>query len=308
MVTANWQRSATQINDTGNLDDIVKQAGLDFNVERVPLHTDDFARLRVKGRVAHVRVDPDGERRVIGVVSDKYRMMHNVDAIAPFEYLVRQTGARVTRAGTVGHGRLSYVFAQLPRPVQIAPGDFMRQDILWTNSYDASTPISIMMAPTRLVCRNQIVLMKHRGLGFTIRHGANVHERTREAARVMGQMLSGYDGVTQRMRAMVQVPMNTERLRQYHELVTLLPDDPAEQPRVQKLHEDWADRFENGIGMGSDRRTLYHAMQGVIEAVDHKPLSRRVKNPTWFATLGSGGNLKRRAWAAAERMLAVSNN
>lgn len=108
---------------------------------------------------------------------------------------------------------------------------------------------------------------------------------------------------------MARMPMDTGRLRAYFEAVTPLPKEEDRQAPVRARHERWTQLFEAGIGNDGPRtRTLFHALNAVTEDVDHRELSRRVKDPVYYATLGAGGQLKQRAWAEAEKMIGFSLN
>lgn len=103
---------------------------------------DDKARMPVRDRMANVRVDTDGERHILGVVSSGYEVVHNVEALVGFSHVVRQAGAKFTRAGTIDRGRIAYAFADLPEPVEILPGDPVKRSLMLTNSFDGSTPLA----------------------------------------------------------------------------------------------------------------------------------------------------------------------
>ena len=310
VATVNWQRGAARVEEADDLQAVIDAGGLDYRVEQVPLVTDDAAEMRISDRVANVRVEPDGERRVLGVVSRRgYEVVPNTDALKSFDQLVQQAGARYTQAGTIDYGRVAYVFAELPEPVEIIPGDPVQRSLMFTNSFDGSTPLGFVAAPVRLWCTNQVAMARRRGYGFTIRHNANAMDRAREAAKVLGQLNNAFDRITDRMKIMASMQVDGNRLKQYFESILPTPEEEGPRERVKARHDRWTERFETGIGnTGPNTRTLYHAFNAITEDVDHRHLSRRVKDPVWYATFGGGGQLKQRAWAEAERVIGVTRN
>ncbi len=307
--TVNWQRGGVRIEDDGDLNRMINAAKLDYRVESVPLRTDDEARLPIRDRVANIRIDPDGERRVLGFVSKGYQIVRNDAGLQAFDYIVRQAGAKFTRAGTIDHGRIAYAFADLPEPVEIVPGDPVVRSMMFTNSFDGSLPLGFVCSTLRLWCTNQLSHARRKGHGFAIRHNVNALDRAKDAAKLLGRATRAFDRVTEEMRVMAKTPMDTQGLRSYFEAVAPLPDDVARYAPVKAKHERWTGLFENGIGnTGRRTRSLWHAVNAITEDVDHRELSRRVKDPVYYATLGAGGQLKQRAWAEAEKLIGVTVN
>ncbi len=309
VATVNWQRGGVQIDDDGNLNHVIDNAGLDYRVDSVPLRTDDEARLPIRDRVVNVRIDEDGERHVLGFVSKGYEIVPNDAGLRAFDYIVRQAGAKFTRAGTIDNGRVAYAFANLPEPVEIVPGDPVVRSLMFTNSFDGSLPLGFVCSTLRLWCTNQLSHARRRGHGFAIRHNVNALDRAKEAAKLLGQATRAFDRVTEEMRVMARTPMDAQRLRSYFEAIAPLPEEPERHGPVKARYERWTDLFENGIGnTGPRARSLWHAVNAITEDVDHRDLGRRVKDPVYYATLGAGGQLKQRAWIDAEKLIGVSLN
>lgn len=309
VATVNWQRGGVKIDDDGNLGRVIAEAGLDYRVESVPLMTDDEARLPIRDRVANVRIEPDGERTVLGFVSKGYEIVPNDAGLKSFDYIVRHAGAKFTKAGTIDHGRVAYAFADLPEPVEIVKGDPVVRSLLFTNSFDGSLPLGFVCSTVRLWCTNQLTHARRKGHGFAIKHNVNALDRANEAAKLLSMATRSFDRVTEKMRAMAKTPVDSRRLQAYFELVAPLPDEPERHGPIKVKHERWTDLFENGIGnTGQQTRSLWHAVNAITEDVDHRDLGNRVKNPVLYATLGTGGRLKQRAWVEAEKLIGVTLN
>ena len=304
----NWQHGGTSISHGETSAEIVERAGLDYRVEPVPLITADSSRLPIRNRVANVRVDPSGERQVVGFVSSNYEIVPNTEALRSFDDVVRRVGARYTQAGTIGDGRIAYAFADLPEPVEILPGDPIVRSLMFTNSFDGSVPLGFILTTQRLWCSNQLVHARRHGRGFSIRHSANARDRARQAGTLLSRAVRSFDRITEQMRMMARTPLDTTGLRTYFDAVEPLPEKEARRRAVQARHERWTQRYECGIGNDGRRtRSLFHAVNAITEDVDHRDLGRRVKDPMFYATLGAGGRLKQRAFTIAERLMGNNN-
>lgn len=87
----------------------LKLAGLDWNVIQKSIYTADGT--KVDGYRANVR---DRDNRVLGVVSDRYKVVQNSEAFKFTDTLLGE-GVRYETAGSLQEGRKVWILARLPR-------------------------------------------------------------------------------------------------------------------------------------------------------------------------------------------------
>ena len=88
--------------------DALKVAGLDWKVDARPVFTDNG--IKIPGYVANTR---DSDNSVLGIVSDKYKIVQNVDAFAFTDSLIGED-CRYETAGSLRNGKSTFMLAKLP--------------------------------------------------------------------------------------------------------------------------------------------------------------------------------------------------
>lgn len=106
---APWHGLGTRVEEAPNSREALRLAGLDWNVVQESIHTADGR--RIEGFRANIR-DRDG--RVLGVVTDRYRVVQNEDAFAFTDQLLGE-GVSYETAGAIQNGRRIWILARLPK-------------------------------------------------------------------------------------------------------------------------------------------------------------------------------------------------
>ena len=107
----------------------------------------------IAGYKANVR-STDG--RVLGIVSDRYKVVQNQDA---FQFTDELLGEGVTyeTAGSLQMGWKVWMLARMPQRYIIA-GDEIAHYLVIMNSHDGSSGVKVAMAPIRVVCQNTLTI------------------------------------------------------------------------------------------------------------------------------------------------------
>jgi len=109
----------------------------------------------VPATVVNVR---ETDNRVLGVVSDRYKIVQNVDAFAFVNHLVgkKKEDAHITTAGVLFGGRRIFLCAEMKAVTVL--GDTIDPYIVFTNSHDGSTAVTAAITPIRVVCNNTLTM------------------------------------------------------------------------------------------------------------------------------------------------------
>jgi hypothetical protein len=138
----------------------------------------------------------------------------------------------------------------------------------------------------------------------------DIQEHVREAERLLDRSILSFDSFAEQAKAFAGHMLKKEALAAYFE--TLVPNpqdgDPA---RAIATRETFQRLFESGKGndLPTVRGTLWAALNGVVEYVDHERQTRvregenAVQNRFKSAQFGSGAVLKERAWSQALALL-----
>lgn len=103
-----WHGLGTRVNEALNSEEALTAAGLDWNVIQEPIYTETEE--LIEGYKANVR---DTDRQVLGVVTDRYKIVQNQEAFAFTDELLGE-GVRYETAGSLQGGRKVWLLAHLP--------------------------------------------------------------------------------------------------------------------------------------------------------------------------------------------------
>lgn len=109
-----WHRLGTIVMEAPASAEALRLAGLDWTVEQEPVYTEHNE--MVKGYKANVR---SSDRRVLGVVSDRYKVVQNTDAFSFTDELLGN-GVKYETAGSLQEGKRVWLLARLPKEYVIA--------------------------------------------------------------------------------------------------------------------------------------------------------------------------------------------
>jgi phage/plasmid-like protein (TIGR03299 family) len=152
-------------------------AELDWNVIQHPVFVDGKT---AHGYVANVR---DIDNSVLGIVTNKYKIVQNEDAFSFTDALLDHDVLYET-AGSLNKGKKVWMLAKLPQ--QIVLGDEINPYLCFTNSHDGTGAIKVMVTPVRVVCNNTLNL----ALGtakrcWSTKHMGNMEGKLIEAKRTL---------------------------------------------------------------------------------------------------------------------------
>ena len=106
---APWHGLGVKVDDAPDSSTALYLAGLDWRVVQKALVTADG--YLVPGFKANVR---ETDHQVLGVVTDRYRVVQNEEAFAFTDELIGE-GVTYETAGSIQHGRKTWILAKLPQ-------------------------------------------------------------------------------------------------------------------------------------------------------------------------------------------------
>ena len=102
-----WHGLGTRVEKAPCSEDALRLAGLDWQVVQEPIYTDTGE--IIPGYKANVR---DRDRRVLGVVTDRYKIIQNHEAFA-FTDTLLGSGVRYETAGSLQEGKRVWIFHRI---------------------------------------------------------------------------------------------------------------------------------------------------------------------------------------------------
>ena len=174
-----WHGLGRIIMDAPASREALELAGLDWQVESRNIYSGTGA--MIPGYRANVRSTDDA---VLGVVSDRYRIVQNEEAFQFTDDLLGE-GVTYETAGSLQGGKKVWMLARLPRKYLIA-GDQVVPYLVIFNSHDGSSGVKVATTPIRVVCQNTLNLALNTAKrSWTARHTENVLLRVQDARETL---------------------------------------------------------------------------------------------------------------------------
>jgi phage/plasmid-like protein (TIGR03299 family) len=262
-----WHRLGTALEETDLYDwpTASKKAGLDWEVELVPLVTAD-----TQAQVTHRAVRRRSDARVLGVVGPRYAPLQNKDAFRWFQPFLDAREAALHTAGSLRSGSRIWVLAKLNRdPLVIAEGDTVEKFILLSHGHDGSLAVRCGFSPIRVVCANTLAMAHGSDASKLIRlkHTKDVLANLANVREVMDLASAAFEATAEQYRRLARKSVNQADLRQYVKRVLKIESEEDISTRSKNMVEEIARLAETGRGnnLPSVRGTLWTAYNGVSE-------------------------------------------
>ena len=249
-------------------------AGLDWEVKQKDLFTEDY--FPVPGYKANVR---DTDEKVLGVVTDKYKVVQNTEAFSFTDSLLGE-GVRYETAGSLAGGKKIWLLAKLPDEYIIA-GDRVSPYLVFSNTHDGSGAVRVAITPIRVVCNNTLnIALKTAKRSFSMIHTGDINRKMDEARDTLfmaGEYMEGLGREIENLR------MKKISDRQVEEYISMLipssENDTVQQHRnVRKLRENMRARYYDAPDLKDMGKNGYRFINAVSDFATHNEPLRRTAN------------------------------
>lgn len=174
-----WHGLGTQVNGALTSKEALICAGLDWRVLQENVYTS--AGELVSGYKANIR---DMDRNVLGIVSDRYKIVQNEEAFSFTDSLLGE-GVKYETAGSIANGKIVWMLAKMPDRYIVA-GDAIEPYVVFSNTHDGSGAVRVAMTPVRVVCQNTLNLALNTAKRtWSAKHTGNVLNRLDEARETL---------------------------------------------------------------------------------------------------------------------------
>lgn len=291
---APWHGLGTMVTEAPCSADALKLAGLDWQVVQRELFTSDG--ILAAGFKANVRAEDD---RVLGVVTDRYRVVQNEEAFAFTDALLGE-GIRYETAGSLQGGRRTWILAKLPQRYIIS-GDEVTPYMVFMNSHDGTGAIKAAMTPIRVVCQNTLnIALKRAKRSWSIHHTGNIRNKMEEARNTLLYADDYMAELGKEIDSLNRIKMTD---RQVYEGIDLLFPDSGDSSEQQKknavrMKEDIKMRYFDAPDLKGMGKTAYRFVNAVSDFATHaKPIRERANyKESLFARTVDGNQLIDKAY------------
>lgn len=267
-----WHGLGTKVEEAPTSADALRLAGLDWNVEQKNIQLCGGS--KVPGYKANVR-STDG--KVLGVVSDRYRIVQNADA---FEFTDSIIGGdvRYETAGSLNGGKKIWLLAKLPETEIV--GDKTEPYLCFSNTHDGSGAVRVCMTPIRVVCNNTLNLaLDSAKRAWSVRHTGSLQSKMHEA-RTCLRMANTYMGaLAEKADRMANTTITRDQLNMI--LDELFPEDEhsteREKQNAKKLRDEYMVCYF-APDLIKFRDTAWGAYNAMSDMITHNAPLRKTEN------------------------------
>lgn len=173
-----WHGLGTPVEEAPNSYEALRVAGLNWKVESKPVFVNNK---EVPNYVANVR---DSDNSVLGIVTNRYKIVQNEEAFAFTDALI-SGDVRYETAGSLKNGKRIWLLAKLPETKVI--DDVVVPYVCFTNTHDGTGAVQAIMSPIRVVCNNTLNLaLTNVKRSWSMRHIGDINGKIEEARQVLG--------------------------------------------------------------------------------------------------------------------------
>jgi phage/plasmid-like protein (TIGR03299 family) len=131
------------------------EAGLDWEVKKVPLYA-EVGKKRIKsGAEALIRTSDD---KVLTIVTDSWQPCQNSEAFEFFNDFTAAGDMEMHTAGSLMEGKHVWALAKIKDSFELFGGDKVDGYLLFSNPHQFGKSIDIRFTPIRVVCNNTLTL------------------------------------------------------------------------------------------------------------------------------------------------------
>ena len=269
-----WHGLGTKVLEAPASKDALQLAGLNWRVMQEPIYT--AMEELVDGYKANVR---DSDRKVLGVVTDRYRVIQNDEAFAFTDGLLGE-GVKYETAGSLQGGRKVWLLAHMPHEYIIS-GERIIPYLLFSNTHDGSGAIKVALTPIRVVCQNTLNLaLAGAKRSWSMIHTGDIKEKMQEAKDTLFLAENYMDELGKEFEALRMKKLTDKQVMEYIEILLPIEDGstPQQEKNMKRLREDMKIRYFDAPDLQGVGKNAYRFVNAVSDFATHAEPLRRTAN------------------------------
>ena len=269
-----WHGLGTKVLEAPASKDALQLAGLDWRVLQEPIYT--AMEELVDGYKANVR---DSDRKVLGVVTDRYRVIQNDEAFAFTDELLG-AGVKYETAGSLQGGRKVWLLAHMPHEYIIS-GERISPYLLFSNTHDGSGAIKVALTPIRVVCQNTLNLaLTNAKRSWSMIHTGDIKEKMQEAKDTLFLAENYMDELGKEFEALRMKKLTDKQVMEYIEILLPIEDGstPQQEKNMKRLREDMKIRYFDAPDLQGVGKNAYRFVNAVSDFATHAEPLRKTAN------------------------------
>ena len=254
--------------------DALRLAGLNWNVIQEPVYTAENE--VIDGVKCNIR---DVDRKVLGVVSNKYKVVQNEEAFAFVDALLGE-GVRFETAGSLNGGKRVWMLAHMPHEY-IIMSEHISPYLLFSNTHDGTGAVRVAITPVRVVCNNTLNLaLATAKRSFSMIHTSSIENKLKEAQDTLFMAQQYMDSLGKEFENLRKKEMSDRMVDEYIKLLLPLENDATaiQKRNISRLREDLSMRYYDAPDLKDVGKNAYRFINAVSDFATHANPIRRTEN------------------------------
>ena len=270
--TAPWHGLGTRVEESPGSKEALEAAGLNWQVIQKEICTQD-GRI-IPGFRANIR---DQDQRVLGVVTNRYKVVQNEEAFAFTNQLLGE-GVTYETAGSLQDGRRTWILARLPQRYIIS-GDEITPYLVFMNSHDGTGAIKAAMTPVRVVCQNTLNLaLATAKRSWSTNHTGDIRGKLKDAEQTLLYAGHYMKELGKAIDQLNQIRLSDQRVYEYIDELFPIMEEATEMQKknIVRLRDDVKLRYFEAPDLRNTGKNAYRFINAVSDFATHaKPLKER---------------------------------
>ena len=289
-----WHGLGTMVAEAPNSKDALRLAGLNWKVLQEPVYTENEE--LIQGYKANVR---DTDRKVLGVVTDRYKVIQNEEAFAFTDTLLGE-GVRYETAGSLQEGRRVWMLARLPREFIIG-GERISPYMVFSNTHDGSGAVKTALTPIRVVCNNTLNLaLRTAKRSWSMIHTGDISGKIEEAKNTLLLADEYMTALGQEFENLRKIKLSEKQVLDYIKILLPMEENYSllQKRGVEKLRADMKMRYFDAPDLKDVGNNGYRFVNAVSDFATHSTPRRKTANykENIFASTADGNPMIDRAY------------
>jgi phage/plasmid-like protein (TIGR03299 family) len=150
-----WHGLGTRVSENISVDDMLKESGLDWEVQKVPAYAELNGQKIASGHDMLIRTS---DNTALDMVSGNWNPVQNAEAFDFFREFVEAGDMEMHTAGSLQDGKRVWCLAKVKDSFTINGKDQVDSYLLLTNPHMYGRAVDIRFTPIRVVCNNTLTL------------------------------------------------------------------------------------------------------------------------------------------------------
>lgn len=255
------------IRGSSNVANALAMSGLDWRVEQHVM-TDFVTGVKVPGFKLNVR---DTDNRVLGVVSDRYRICQNYEAFDFVNDIISSGEIQLETAGMAKNGQKVWMEAKMPE-IDIL-GEPSSPYILFVNTHDGTGAVKVCFTTVRVWCKNMLSLaMRNAERIISIQHKGDIEAKMNDVRNTLIGAELYFDGLKTEIEDLATIKMNDSQVEKVIHALFPIKDNEESARKIANAEDSRAEllyRYKNADDLNNIRGTAYGFLAAVSDFASH---------------------------------------